>query len=408
MSSMTDVIWSAPDQDGIITCNLDVGAVSTLRGRRKRKGSKALLDQIALWPAAWRDLLKEWLKQGGARRKWANLLSVAGGNRVNEAWQMFDVLLKTGLIEVEELRENNRWQPLWVEFLELEVVRELVGLTNRVKMQKLRDDQGGTDFQNPTLAGLLSSLSVMPVERAIRRHDILVALDQWISEGYSGTRRDFALFAQGDTKAISSAEWSWIDEALPLENIGISQHTPSIWLRAPLSLKTDTGTLDLRCVPDCIGLTPETIGNFVLIEGQVECWRILENRTVFERVARQRGSMDGVIWVPGFAPSWWKQGVTKILSLYPAPAFIACDPDPAGIEIALSVGKIWADKGINWEPWCMDAEILSTLSKKKRLNTYDINRLQYLLTQPLPGTLKELASWIMNNGEKGEQEGISF
>ena len=200
----------------------------------------------------------------------------------------------------------------------------------------------------------------------------------------------------------------WIDDTLPLENLGISQHTPSIWLRAPISLKCGAGTLDLRCVSDCIGLTPQTISHVIQIEGKVECWRILENRTVFERVARQRGAVDGVLWVPGFAPLWWKQGVTEILSRCPAPAFIACDPDPAGIDIALSVGNIWSENSINWEPWCMDAEVLSTLPKKKQLNGYDINRLQFLVAQNLPETLERLACWILENGEKGEQEGISF
>lgn len=408
MSPRSDITWSAPDKDGIITCTLDVGAVSTLRGRRKRRGCKPRPDDVALWPVLWHDLLKKWLKQGGVRRKWTNLLMVAGSQRVHEAWQLLDALLKAGLIEVEEHRDSTRWQPLWLEFLKLESTRELVGLANREKIRQLRDAQEGADFQNSILSSLLKSLGEMPAERAIRRHAILVALDRWIRGGYNGTRRDFALFARGDTKGISSAEWSWVEGALSLENIGISQHTPAIWLRAPLALRTSTGMLDLQCIPDCIGLTPETIGCLVAIEGQVGYWRILENRTVFERVARHQGAVDGVIWVPGFAPSWWKQGVAKLLSLCPATALVACDPDPAGIEIALNVGQVWAEKGLNWEPWCMDKGTLSTLPKRKGLNEDDNNRLIRLLSQPLPAMLRELTSWMLNNGEKGEQEGISF
>lgn len=408
MSSKGAGVWSAPDKDGIQTCNLDVGAVSTLRGRRRRKGSQVQLDQLALWPSAWRDLLKEWLRQGGARKKWTKLLSVAGGDRVQDALQIMDALLQVGLVEVEEQRERSRWQPLWVEFLDPERIRELVGLTNRNKMQELRTEQGEVEFQSPAVAPLAESLDELPMERAIRRHEILVALDHWISEGYSGTRRDFALFALGDTKAITSAEWSWIDETLPLESIGITQHTPSIWLRAPVAVNFGKGSLDLRCVPDCIGLTPQTIDNAIQVDGQVECWRILENRTVFERVARQRGSVDGVLWVPGFAPSWWKKGVAKVLRLCPAPALIACDPDPAGIDIALSVGKIWSEEKVSWEPWCMDAEVLSALRKRKPLNAYDTNRLQHLIAQRLPEQLERLACWMLENGEKGEQEGIQF
>ncbi len=408
MSPRSDTSWSAPDKNGIVTCALDVGAVSTLRGRRKRRGCKPRPDDVVLWPAPWRDLLREWLKQGGARRKWTNLLMAAGSQRVQEAWQLLDALLKAGLIEVEEHRDNTRWQPLWLEFLNLEAARELVGLANREKVRQLREEQEGTDFQNPILSGLFESLGEMPAERAIRRHGILVALDQWISGGYSGTRRDFALFARGDTKGISSAEWSWIEAVLSLENVGISRHTPAIWLRAPLALRTAAGMLDLRCVPDCIALTPETIDHLVACEGRIVNWRILENRTVFERVARHRGYVDGVVWVPGFAPSWWKHGVDRLLSLSPAPALVACDPDPAGIEIALDVGRVWAEKGLDWAPWGMDAGTLYTLPKRKALNEDDTSRLSRLMSQPLPVMLRELASWMLHNGEKGEQEGISF
>ncbi len=404
---MTDDRWSSPDRDGIITCSLDVGAVSTLRGRRKRRGSRPRLEDVTRWPGPWRELLKRWLK-GGARRKWASLLLTAGSRRVHDAWQIFDALLKAGLIEVEELRENGRWQPLWVEFLELEAVRERVGLTNREKIQRLRDEQAGGRLQNAALVGLLQSLEQMPLERAVRRHELLAALDRWIGGGYDGTRRDFALFARGDTKGISGAEWSWINEALPLETVGISRHTPAIWLRAPLSLTTASGSLDLRCVSDCIGITPETIDRLVSIEGGICCWHILENRTVFENIARQKGADDGVLWVPGFAPSWWKQGVIKILDLCPASALVACDPDPAGIEIALDVGRVWAEKGLDWEPWRMDAETLSSLPQRKDLKEDDYHRLNRLLVQSLPEQLQELSLWMLNNGKKGEQEGISF
>lgn len=408
MSSVTDIVWSAPDEDGIIICNLDVGAVSTLRGRRKRKGANLRTDDIALWPASWRDILKDWVKQGGTRRKWTALQQIAGVQRVHDALPLFEAILKSGLIEVEELRENSRWQPLWVEFLDLDATRELVGLSSRDKMQKLREVHDDFVLQNRILEGLQKTLETMPAERAVRRHEVLAALDRWLSEERSGTRRDFALFARGDTKNISSAEWEWIDNVLSLESIGISQHTPAIWLRAPLTLTTDKGALDLRCVSDCIGLTPETIKHVTAIEGQINCWRILENRTVFERVAFQYGASDGVIWVPGFAPSWWVQVVTKIISLCPASALIACDPDPAGIDIALIAGQVWTEQGLTCEPWKMDAETLANLKQKKKITEDDNVRLNRLLSQPLPGTLRDLALWMMDNGEKGEQEGISF
>jgi hypothetical protein len=408
MNSADDSVWSAPDSDGVITCNLDVGAVSTLRGRRKRKGVNRRTTDVALWPTSWRDILKDWVKQGGTRRKWTVLIQIAGAQRVHDALPLFAAILKSGLIEVEELRENSRWQPLWIEFLDLDAIRESVGLSNRNKLQKLREDHSDSVLQNCLLEGLQQTLATMPAERAVRRHDILVALDFWIAEKRNGTRRDFALFARGDTKGVSSAEWEWIDKVVPLESIGISQHTPAFWLRAPIALTADKGTLDLHCISDCIGLTPETIKQVIAVEGRIECWRILENRTVFERVARHYGATDGVIWVPGFAPSWWVLGASKLLALCPAPALVACDPDPAGIDIAQNVGSVWTGQGLTWEPWKMDADTLSNLKQRKKLTDDDTVRLNRLLSQPLPETLNTLALWMTDHGEKGEQEGIEF
>jgi hypothetical protein len=405
---MTDTSWSGPDKDGIVTRNVDVGAVSTLRGRRKRKGTRIRIDQISLWPASWRDLLRDWLKQGGARKKWTNLLSVAGGGRVNDVWQMFDSLLRTGLIEVEEVREKGRWQPFWVEFLDFEATREAMGLPNREKTRNLQEVQAGTVFSNPFLETLRESLEKMPAERAVRRHEILLALDRWIEEDLGGTRRDFALFARGDTKGISAAEWSWLESSAALENFGVTRHTPALWLRAPLLLETASGGIDLNCVPDCIGLTLSTIDSLVSVEGRVGSWRILENRTVFERVSRDRGDVDGVVWVPGFAPSWWKKGMAGLLDLCPVPALIACDPDPAGIEIAMDAGQVWTSRNLAWEPWCMDAGTLSSLTVRKGLSEDDHARLDRLISRSLPEGLMKTVMWMREKGEKGEQEGICF
>lgn len=400
--------WSPPDRDGVVTRTLDVGAVSTLRGRRRRRGTVQRLSAIPLWPASWRDLLKDWLRQGSSRRKWTALLTTAGGQRVHDALPLLDALLKAGLVDLEETRENLVWQPLWVEFTQLEASRAAVGLTNRTSLQREREAQSGYSPDNGILEPLRKSLESLPVERAVKRHELLLALDRWISDERSGTRRDFALSARGDTKGITTAEWAWLDGHLDLEAIGISRHTPALWLRAPLVLVTVTGKMAVSEVPDCIGLTPATIDTVVRIEGPVSRWLILENRTVFERVARHKEPSAGVVWVPGFAPTWWKDAVSHIIRLCPAPAMIACDPDPAGIDICLDVGTLWSSYDLTWEPWKMDSDSFVSLRQKKELSEDDRLRLQRILTVTLPDTLRELALLMLERGEKGEQEGISF
>jgi hypothetical protein len=400
--------WSAPDADGIITLYLDVGAAITLRGRRKRRGVSENPHAVALWPATWRELLRGWIKQGGPKRKWVTLLGAAGEERMHDAPKVLDELLKAGLIEVEERRNGGPWESRCVEFLDLETLRESVGLANREKQRQRSEEHCATPLQCGLLEPLRASLDGMPPERAIRRHTILMALDRWIVEERIGTRRDFALFARGNTKGVSTAEWDWINSTIKLEESGISRHTPAVWLRAPLVLVSGAGKLDLRGVPDCIGLSPETVKRIVMVEGRVEHWIVLENRTVFERVARSMGNSRGVIWVPGFAPSWWKDAVAAIMRVCPANARISCDPDPAGIDIALDVGRIWSERDLVWEPWHMDCTTLSSLPNKKGLSDDDRCRLSRLLSSPLPDVLRKLACLMLETGEKGEQEGVNY
>ena len=111
------------------------------------------------------------------------------------------------------------------------------------------------------------------------------------------------------------------------------------------------------------------------------------------------------MWLPGFAPSWWRQNVAQLLTLCPASALIACDPDPAGIEIALQVARIWDKAGLSWQPWGMEVEVLSSLPNHQPLSQNDKEQLQRLLRQPLPASLEALAHWMLFHAKKGEQEG---
>lgn len=236
---------------------------------------------------------------------------------------------------------------------------------------------------------------------------LLHGLDEWLAGGHHGTRRQFALFARGDTKKVTDTEWDWLDDMLGLETLGIETHTPGLWLRAPLRLHTADGVLDLRAVPDAIALTPATLMAAVEAEGTLECWRVVENRTSFEQAARAHGAHDGVIWLPGFAPSWWVQMVRCLLRLAPAPLRIACDPDPAGIRIALTVATLWREHALDCQPWRMDASDLLALPRRRPLNDYDRAELVRLSALDLSPPWARLLAALPDHG-KGEQEGLSF
>lgn len=108
-------------------------------------------------------------------------------------------------------------------------------------------------------------------------------------------------------------------------------------------------------------------------------------------------------WRPGppdgidTLPADWK-------ALAPAPAEIACDPDPAGIAIALEAAMLWRQANLPWQAWRMEAARLAALPVRSPLNATDLEILAR--TRPgLPAMLAELADWMAEHGEKGEQEG---
>jgi hypothetical protein len=397
--------WVAPDALGIRTRELDVGAKSTLRGRRLRRAFPDTLHTLGGWPTEWRELLIGWMKGSSSKRKWDTLLSAAGSRRVHLAHELLDALLRGGWVEVEERRQSGRWLPIWVNFLELPALRHQLGLVDKDALAELFCAEAAYPLQDSRLTSARQSLDGAFTQSSLRRLTLLKALDIWITGQRFGTRRDFSLFARGTTKAIFAAEWEWLERHLDLVELGIEKHSPALWLRAPVILSRGGLSLDLRLVDDCIALTPGTLDSLTGIEGRISCWRLLENRTSFERAARRYGDKDFVVWLPGFAPSWWRQNVAQLLALCPASALIACDPDPAGIEIALQVARIWDKAGLSWQPWGMEVEVLSSLPHCQPLSQNDKEQLQRLLRQSLPASLQALADWMLIHAKKGEQEG---
>jgi len=103
----------------------------------------------------------------------------------------------------------------------------------------------------------------------------------------------------------------------------------------------------------------------------------------------------------------WIESVQKIASLIPIPAYIAADPDPAGIKIVRHIAQIWESISVHWEPWGMDGESLRALSNRKPLNDYD-RRCIDSTSQEDRIVFKSLIEAMIELKEKGEQEGIVF
>lgn len=382
---------------------LDVGARVTLRGRR-RVYDDAQPRPLDTLPADWRALLADWAKRS-PRAKWKTLLTDAGHARVELAHALKDWLLAGGWIALEESRKAGRWEPVWVEFRDPAALLGALGLdaarAARERWLELRAHMAGGP-----LAAYLPALDALPPARALERAALLDAIVRWRADGRHGTRRDFAQYARGATKAISAAEWQWLEGQLDLAAAGIERHAPTLYLRAPIALVTDGGEVDLHAARDVVGLTADTLRRTRSIRSRPACWRVIENRTSFERAARTLSDADAIVWVPGFAPTWWSEAMRRLIALAPAPAQIACDPDPAGIEIALAAGRLWTDAGLPWTPWRMNAAALRELPRRRPLTAHDRARLGALMSADLPPDLADLARWMDEHGEKGEQEAL--
>lgn len=375
--------------------------------QKRRRSAVCAPQPLDTLPAEWRELLARWVRRGGNSR-WETLRKDAGTNQVQRADALLDWLLRSGWAAVTEQWKLGAWWPQQVELLHLAQLRATLGLRDRedeaLRWQQCRSSLQALD--DAALLPVLLAFDELPPQRALARHDLILKLHDWRIQERNGTRRDFALFARQDTKGVSDAEWNWLESLLDLAEFGIERHTPLLLLAAPLTLHLPHGRLDLAVCPDFAALTPVTMQAATAISGTVTTWQLVENRTSFERAARQRELDVGVLWLPGFPPTWWCEAVGRLLDLAPAPAQLACDPDPAGIAIALKAAELWHERKLDWQPWRMSASDLATLRARKPLTEGDKQQLDTLRQKyTLPAPLSELLEWMLEHGEKGEQEG---
>lgn len=377
--------------------------------QRRKRYCEHLPQQLGQIPGEWRELLTRWVRRGGNSR-WVTLRNDAGVTGIQMAQSLLDWLLREGWAVVVEHRQHGGWWPQSLELRNLPQLRATLGINDKEqgaqRWQSVRAELNSICDDNLHTPALFA-LDKLPVRYALARSDLIISLQHWQDAQRSGTRRDFALAARGDTKGVSEAEWNWLEQTLDLAEFRIERHTPLLLLSAALTLTLPHGQLDLFSPPDFAALTPATVQTITAASGTISRWQLVENRTSFERVARRREHDVGVIWLPGFPPTWWREAITRLLAHAPAPALIACDPDPAGIAIALSAAKLWQTCGLEWQPWKMAAADLAALTTRKPLTMHDRQLLATLETDAiaLPASLAELATWIAEHGDKGEQEG---
>lgn len=412
MSETPPPSWLSADERGIRTAWLTDPNKSTLRGRRLRRAFERPPAAIDTWPASWRELLALWVKRADPEKRYKRdgLLAKAGPARANVALALFERLLADGLAEVEEQRDALLgWQPRTLRFIDPAALRRALGLAEPDAAEQNWNRRKNVRLAPADLDAARAALDELPPAVALARLELLEALARWAEQGRSAgqaTPRDFAYFARGETKKITAAEWRWLADAVDLTAYGIAAHAPLLLISASCRFETAAGSLDLGAAGTFIGLPPRVIDSIRAITPRPQGWRLVENRSAFEKAATACAPNEAVLWLPGYPPGWWRTAVAHLVTLAPAPAAIACDPDPDGIAIALQVAQLWDDAGQPWTPWHMDADDLRRLPARRALTPRDRDLLERLRGRPLPAALDALAAEMLETNEKGEQEGL--
>lgn len=398
--------WGAPDVQGISTRVEYLNPRRQMSGKRFRRSTLSPDLERVTWSREALTLLADILPPTVRSRRWTVLRKLAGPERLELLRLTIENLVRCGVVVVEERKPRARdWGIEIVEFIELGELRRLAGLPDLV--QRAVDAKAVRAYAaaTPPAARLTQSLVAMKEPLAIRRGALVRALDEWIGRGRTGTRRDFALAATGDTKGIADSDWDWLTQQDVLDEAGVVEHDPLLMVAGSWTLHLPGDRrLDVGAVAEGLGVTPGFISGAERVS-RVRRWYLFENRTVFDRAARVDARV-GIIWLPGYAPGWWMDVVDALLRLGPAPATFACDPDPAGIAIVLRAAELWERHGLGWTVAGMAARDLLSLPVTRALTQADETLLRSLPADVKNADLEDLKQTMAAKHCKGEQEGF--
>lgn len=405
--------------------------VPVRRGVRDRTAQGPCPSELGLMGPQDRALLARWVRDDALRRGREALMKLAHGDGIERAEALCDQLLKAGWLTRREQLVGGTWQWQAITWRDLGTLKTLLGVGSAAQRQAARHsalesaaawlshrtaepaatvalDPELQDELEQALAGLAAD-SALPLEALTTRLGLARALAEWHDAGREGSRRDFALQAQGGTKAIGGADWRWLAEQFDLERLRITGFAPVLWLAGALRLAWQGLALDLSPLQGLGVLQGDVLraDAFVAVGGvHLKRFWLIENRASFERQARSCPSGTALLWMPGRPTSGWMNAVAHLLRLAPVPAWISADADPSGVDIALGVGALWSDSGLSWTPHRMGVEELEQSGQCWPLNDHDRAMLLGLLQRlDLPAELRALCMAMQTQGLKAEQEG---
>lgn len=394
------------------------------RGQRDRCADCDIPATLPLLDRGQSDVLKRWLKEDALRRSYDVLVKAAAPESLECAERLCDNLLTHGWIVRHEkhIRGTWRWEALtWRDLPRLQALLGVVSAAQRTQARQvqfaeaqawLRQRAATADsvaLDPDLLEELTHALAQLQTEITLRA-DVLAArlhlwraIAGWHDEDQQGTRREFALYARDRTKAVTDAEWRWLETSFDLERLRINRFAEVGWLAGAVELRW--GARSLPC--DALHFCGVPLADLLRIDAvsAPQRWWLIENRASFERQAQQRDAGVAVVWMPGRPSHVWLQTMVHLLQKAPAPAWISADADPSGVDIACRVGSLWQAAGLAWTPWRMGLAELQATPQQWPLNAHDRRLLAVLLTQTdLPPALRALCETMQQEGRKAEQE----
>lgn len=391
------------------------------RGVRQRTAPCDPPRDLSLLSKENKELLATWVRKDHVNRSREALLKEAGISNIDRAEALCDLLLREGWITRKEKLLGGSWQWESLTWRDLDRLKSLVGVGSRAQRDEARSQrmerahnwlQSIQKDTDPELcASVTQAVAHLEGETGLRvdivstRLDLLTSLVKWRQAQMTGTRRDFALFAGEHTKSVGTSDWKWLERFFDLERLGVTHFLPLIWLAGDTQLLWDERLVDLAPV-HCLAIPIEDALRMTAVNGSPNHWWLIENRASFERQSGQRPTGALMAWLPGRPSHDWLKAIGHLLQLAPAPLKVSADADPAGIDIARTVGALWDNQGQAWEPYRMGIVEWQAVSQKWPLNDHDVSLLHRLLGDvSLPTPMAELGRAMLMEGRKAEQEG---
>jgi hypothetical protein len=384
-----------------------IETTATGKGKRTRQSQAGFAGLPALREVQ-RIVLLRWVASHAKERAWQSLLNEAGTEYLDHAETLLQSLLEAGALQVKQVFKNGQWWPQRIVWTDLPQLQKTCGIQPATERDAQRLDllqklQNLASAQ-PWAASAVQSSLALPTASLVARAQLLQALAEWHAEQRFGLRQDFALFAREHTKDIKPHEWAWLEAHCDLEGLGIGRFEPLLWLGGALRLQGPNGQLDAAALGWAAIPARRLDARMTVATSPARYW-LIENRASFERCAVKAPTDHCVVWLPGRPSQDWLKAMQWLLEQAPAPADISCDPDPAGIEIALTAGQLWMQRGLVWRCTHMAPEVWQS-GKTLPLTHYDRQTLERLaLRIDLPTDLVVLRDYLHRTACKAEQEG---